>query len=90
MEEPQKPTQDIEDLPVLQNCSIADPSRFDFSEDYYKSAVYFEKEFPQFPDEFYDILELYANGVTPKQFKLMRKKEKKKEARSQGKKTKNM
>jgi len=80
MEEVQKDTQEVtqekEDLGVFQ---IDDPTKFNFSPDYYKSAEYFKEEFPNFPsDEFYKVLELHANGVTPKQYKAMKKKEAKK------------
>ena len=92
MEEAQKGTQVVteekEDMQVFQ---IDDQTKFDFSKEFYKSAEYFKQEFPSFPsDEFYEVLELHANGVTPKQFKAMKKKEAKKKAKKDGKKTKNM
>jgi len=92
MEERQKQTQDTEEVTkYMEDFQIEDPIKFDFSESYYKSAEYFKKEFPNFPsDEFYKVLKLHANGVTPKQFKAMKKKEEKKEAKKAGKKTKNM
>ena len=68
---------------------IDDATKFDFSKEYYKSAEYFRQEYPSFPsDEFNKVLELHANGVTPKQFKAMEKKEAKKKAKRVGKKPK--
>ena len=92
MEEVQKDTQEItEEKEDMQVFKIDDPTKFDFSAEYYKSALYFKEEFPNFPsDEFYEVLELHANGVTPKQYKAMKKKEAKKKAKKDGKKTKNM
>ena len=94
MEEAQKDaqdTQDTQDVKDMQVFEIDDPTKFDYSEEYYKSAEYFKQEFPCFPsDEFYEVLELHARGVTPKQFKVMKKKEAKKKAKRVGKKTKNL
>ena len=87
MEEVQNSTQDLQDS-VVQLVDIEDTSKLDFTEDYYKSAEKFKEEYPMFPEEYYEVLELHAQGVTPKQHKYLLNKERKKELKKQGKKTK--
>ena len=55
------------------------------TEDHYKTADYWRQQYYGFPDEYYRILELKSNGVTPKEFKTMMKKERRKRLRKKGK-----
>ena len=90
MEDIHKLTEDLQKNSQQKMITLDDASMFDYTEEYYKSSEYFQKEFPFFPKEFYNILELHANGITPKQYKLMVKKEKKKNLKKNSKKTKNV
>jgi len=92
MEDEQKPTQKgiEEEKRNYKTVSIDDPSKFDYSNDYYKSEQYFEQEYPDFPSEYYTIMSLHAKGMTPKQCKNLLKKQEKKQMKKKGKKTKNV
>ena len=75
---------------LMKNIQIEDESMFDFTDESYRSADAFKTEFPMFPDEYYNILELHANGVTPKQHKRMVKNKEKRQLKKQGVKINNI
>jgi len=75
---------------LMKNIQIEDESMFDFTDEYYRGFDSFKNEYPMFPDEYYNILELHANGVTPKQHKRMVKKKEKRQLKKQGVKINNI
>ena len=75
---------------LMKSIEIDDESMFDFTAESYRSAEAFKNEYPMFPDEYYNILELHANGVTPKQHKRMVKKKEKRQLKKQGVKINNI
>ena len=75
---------------LMKNIQIEDESMFDFTDEYYRSADSFKNEYPMFPDKYYNILELHASGVTPKQHKRMVKNKEKRQLKKQGVKINNI